>query len=1033
MKTNRPPNRIGTLLIAVGLLAFGATSALADEVATGANSSSAFRNDANFTAWGINKSWLGSTAKSSASTITRGYAYYGTSLAAGQGVGIQYKKNPTSATVWLVESTISPTSTSVDLVVNLASTNGILDRTTSTAFQKAYGNTWQTLCYFTNNSGELYPEIEITYNSGSVGASTRFYSDVYRFTEVTPCLAVGAVGTRPPYYAGQTNVVVSGVSASATDVTVYKKTGTGVPVQIGKLSSGIVAGNNTVTVTALVKGDQVMATQTIGGQEGCVPSTGAYVGGGANPRIRVSLNIRQSGNYSGPIGASGTVDTTVGTFGYYFIPGTGSGNPPAGGVVVQPSGCWQTVKIDPRTAGQSGVWNGTWPGVTTPDRLPWAAIDGVAFMMDDTTDVGPFQIYIDNLANGTTLIHDWENATPNALGLFSAVNVALQTSPYLLSSPQSALVATTANAAAPNQANGGANSQFVSWEWNSRGSSIWLRTVASAPASGWNSYPQVDMTKPIFFDILVVPVGGTPHSIGQIGYMLDQTNCPGDNITLTVATNGTSSYTFVWQKNGTAIAGATEHVYAKNSIATSDSGTYTCVVSDGTCSLSRDMVLTVPPPALVTTPPASAGPMAIGQSALFSVTAAVGADCPCANDPALTYQWVHNGTPIPGATSTIYSLEAGVALADAGSYWVVVTNTCSLQTVTSPTAMLYVYDPSWTQTPASCSIDTGLLGLYWTNQTSANAFTGAPTWTNATVSGVDFTWGTAGPFSDPYAGSTNNFTIRWIGQVQPYYNTPQNYTFYTKTDDGARLWVDGKLLVDHWAGQSATEWSGSIALGTTPVDVVFEYFEGSGDASAILSWESFSVAKGVIPQTQMCQANPGTETPPLTKLTAPANNGTSIIGTPVTLIAGVTQESAPVDKVEFYNNGTQLLATVTQTGSGNYTWSTWTPPATGVYNITARTYYNTTHVLNTPANKLTVIPQPLGPVTILTGQGNWDSASTRVSYTGGAGTLFILQSADAMSETITWTSVATNSATPGYFDVLAVGSANAKFYRVKSE
>ena len=39
-----------------------------------------------------------------------------------------------------------------------------------------------------------------------------------------------------------------------------------------------------------------------------------------------------------------------------------------------------------------------------------------------------------------------------------------------------------------------------------------------------------------------------------------------------------------------------------------------------------------------------------------------------------------------------------------------------------------------------------------------------------------------------------------------------SFTFYTTTDDGVRLWVNGQLLINRWVDQSAIEWSGSIAL-----------------------------------------------------------------------------------------------------------------------------------------------------------------------------------------------------------------------------
>jgi hypothetical protein len=42
-------------------------------------------------------------------------------------------------------------------------------------------------------------------------------------------------------------------------------------VPIGAKTNAIVAGDNAVTVSGLVKAGQVVATQTIGGQESCVP------------------------------------------------------------------------------------------------------------------------------------------------------------------------------------------------------------------------------------------------------------------------------------------------------------------------------------------------------------------------------------------------------------------------------------------------------------------------------------------------------------------------------------------------------------------------------------------------------------------------------------------------------------------------------------------------------------------------------------------------------------------------------------------
>ena len=72
---------------------------------------------------------------------------------------------------------------------------------------------------------------------------------------------------------------------------------------------------------------------------------------------------------------------------------------------------------------------------------------------------------------------------------------------------------------------------------------------------------------------------------------------------------------------------------------------------------------------------------------------------------------------------------------------------------------------------------------------------------------VNFNWGLGSP--DSLIGA-DTFSARWTGQVEPLYS--QTYTFYTATDDGVRLWVNGVLLIDKWVDQGGTEWSGSIAL-----------------------------------------------------------------------------------------------------------------------------------------------------------------------------------------------------------------------------
>jgi hypothetical protein len=47
--------------------------------------------------------------------------------------------------------------------------------------------------------------------------------------------------------------------------------------------------------------------------------------------------------------------------------------------------------------------------------------------------------------------------------------------------------------------------------------------------------------------------------------------------------------------------------------------------------------------------------------------------------------------------------------------------------------------------------------------------------------------------------NSDYFAVRWTGQVQPVYS--DIYTFYVSVDDGARLWVNGQLLIDEWVSR----------------------------------------------------------------------------------------------------------------------------------------------------------------------------------------------------------------------------------------
>ncbi len=116
-----------------------------------------------------------------------------------------------------------------------------------------------------------------------------------------------------------------------------------------------------------------------------------------------------------------------------------------------------------------------------------------------------------------------------------------------------------------------------------------------------------------------------------------------------------------------------------------------------------------------------------------------------------------------------------------------------------------------------------------------------------TDANVNFNWGQGSPDG---AIAANNFSARWTGQFLPTH--AEAYTFYTRSDDGVRLWVNGQLLIDHWAPHAVAEDSGVINLvAGQKVDIQLDYYEQGGDAVAQLLWSSPSQVKEVVPQSQL--------------------------------------------------------------------------------------------------------------------------------------------------------------------------------------
>jgi glucose/arabinose dehydrogenase len=112
---------------------------------------------------------------------------------------------------------------------------------------------------------------------------------------------------------------------------------------------------------------------------------------------------------------------------------------------------------------------------------------------------------------------------------------------------------------------------------------------------------------------------------------------------------------------------------------------------------------------------------------------------------------------------------------------------------------------------------------------------------------VDFDWGTGSP---AVGLPPDGFSVRWSGEIEPLYS--ETYTFHTLSDDGVRLWIDGRLIIDNWTDHPPTEDHGSVTLSAgVSYPLRLEYYESAGGATIQLFWSSPSQSRQIIPSTRL--------------------------------------------------------------------------------------------------------------------------------------------------------------------------------------
>jgi hypothetical protein len=155
-----------------------------------------------------------------------------------------------------------------------------------------------------------------------------------------------------------------------------------------------------------------------------------------------------------------------------------------------------------------------------------------------------------------------------------------------------------------------------------------------------------------------------------------------------------------------------------------------------------------------------------------------------------------------------------------------------------------------------------------------------------------------------------------------------------QSDEGVRLWVDGRLLIDNWTAHASQVNEASIYLkgGGRRYNVKIEYYELTGNATALLQWTPPGSLTAIIPTTNL---NPAISNPLPVRIKSPADRST--YSSPPTVVVDVEAVGlyAPVTGVTLFVDN---VAQTTLIPAAGQTIFTWTVPSltAGTHTITAR-------------------------------------------------------------------------------------------------
>jgi hypothetical protein len=107
---------------------------------------------------------------------------------------------------------------------------------------------------------------------------------------------------------------------------------------------------------------------------------------------------------------------------------------------------------------------------------------------------------------------------------------------------------------------------------------------------------------------------------------------------------------------------------------------------------------------------------------------------------------------------------------------------------------------------------------------------------------IDHDWGG----NEVIPGLSDSVSAVWTANLEAPFT--ETYQFITTSDDGVRLWLDGRRLINNWTNHGSTDDVGSVDLIAGQFYLLrMEWYDNTGSATARLSWQSPSIPRRIIP------------------------------------------------------------------------------------------------------------------------------------------------------------------------------------------